>query len=72
MALPDGLYDLLLTEGLNRKLSGFDPEKIDLTALKGPAAGALAELLTRQLSALLEGVAGEEGEKSYALNKPRP
>ncbi len=30
MTLPDGLYDLLLTEGLARSLAGFDPSHADV------------------------------------------
>jgi hypothetical protein len=35
MTLPDGLYDLLLTEGLARSLAGLDPSHADVSALKG-------------------------------------
>ncbi|WP_168708794.1 hypothetical protein [Metallibacterium scheffleri] len=37
MALPDGLYDLLLTEGLARSLADLDPTRADVSALKGGA-----------------------------------
>jgi hypothetical protein len=43
MALPDGLYDLLLTEGLARSLAALDPISADVQALKGDAAESLAE-----------------------------
>jgi len=39
MALPDGLYDLLLTEGLTRSLAALDPISADVLALSGPAFG---------------------------------
>ncbi|MDP3084336.1 MAG: hypothetical protein Q8N44_11695 [Rubrivivax sp.] len=51
MALPDGLYDLLLTEGLARSLAALDPISADVLALKGGAAEFLAEVITRQLGA---------------------
>jgi hypothetical protein len=47
MALPDGLYDLLLTEGLARSLAALDPISADVVVLKGGAAEFLAEAITR-------------------------
>ena len=63
MALPDGLYDLLLTEGLARSLAALDPISADVLALKGGAAEFLAELITRQLGAILDDVAGDDADK---------
>ena len=63
MALPDGLYDLLLTEGLARSLAALDPISADVLALKGGAAEFLAEVITRQLGAILDDVAGDEADK---------
>lgn len=64
MALPDGLYDLLLTEGLARSLAGLDPSRVDVSALKGGAADFLADLITRQLSTILDDVSGDESERA--------
>ena len=63
MALPDGLYDLLLTEGLARSLATLDPISADVLALKGGAAEFLAEVITRQLGAILDDVAGDDADK---------
>ena len=46
MALPDGLYDLLLTEGLDRSLAAIDSRSADVLALKGGAAELLADVIT--------------------------
>lgn len=64
MSLPDGLYDLLLTEGLARSLATLDPSRADVSALKGGAAGFLADVITRQLSTILDDVSGDEAEKA--------
>lgn len=64
MALPDGLYDLLLTEGLARSLATLDPSRADVSALKGGAAEFLADVITRQLSTILDDVSGDEAEKA--------
>ncbi len=37
MALSDGLYDLLLTEGLARSLATLDPGSAEVLSLKGGA-----------------------------------
>lgn len=64
MALPDGLYDLLLTEGLARSLAAIDPTSADVLALKGGAAEFLAEVITRQLATILDDVAGDDSDKA--------
>ena len=64
MALPDGLYDLLLTEGLAGSLAALDPSRADVLALKGGAAEFLADAITRQLSAILDDVAGDDSDKA--------
>ena len=61
MALPDGLYDLLLTEGLASRL---DLSRADVHALKDGAAEFLADAIARQLAAILEYVVGDDTEKS--------
>ena len=63
MTLPDGLYDLLLTEGLARSLAALDPANAEVMALKGSAAEFLAEVLTRQLGAILDDLAGDDADK---------
>jgi DNA-directed RNA polymerase specialized sigma subunit len=64
MALPDGLYDLLLTEGLTRSLAALDPISADVLALKGGAAEFLADAITRQLATILDDVAGDDADKA--------
>lgn len=64
MALPDGLYDLLLTEGLARSLTDIDASRTHVSALKGGAADFLADVITRQLSTILDDVSGDEAEKA--------
>ena len=64
MALPDGLYDLLLTEGLARSLAAIDPSSADVLALKGSAAELLADAITRQLATILDDVSGDDADKA--------
>lgn len=64
MALPDGLYDLLLTEGLARSLAAIDPTCADVLALKGGAAEFLADVITRQLATILDDVSGDDADKA--------
>ena len=64
MALPDGLYDLLLTEGLARSLAAIDPRSADVLALKGGAAEFLADVITRQLATILDDVSGDDTDKA--------
>lgn len=64
MALPDGLYDLLLTEGLARSLAAIDPSSADVLALKGGAADFLTDVITRQLATILDDVSGDDADKA--------
>ncbi len=64
MTLPDGLYDLLLTDRLANSIAALGPISADVLALKGSAAEFLAEAITRQLSAILDDVAGDDADKS--------
>lgn len=65
MTLPDGLYDLLLTEGLARSLASVDPASSDVLALKGGgAAEFLADVITRQLAGILDDVGGDDTDKA--------
>jgi len=63
MALPDGLYDLLLTEDLARSLVSVGPSGVDVAALKGGAPEVLADVITRQLASILEDLGGDDSEK---------
>ena len=63
MALPDGLYDLLLTEGLARSLAAVGPSGVEVPALKGGAPEVLADVITRQLASILEDLGGDDSEK---------
>ncbi len=62
-ALPDGLYDRLLTEGLARSLAELAPGSVDVQALKAGAAELLAEFITRQLGAILDDMRGDDAER---------
>lgn len=54
MALPDGFYDLLLTESLARSLTDLHPDQTDLQPLQASSGERLVEALTRQLTVLLD------------------
>ncbi len=62
-ALPDGLYDRLLTEGLARSLAELAPGSVDVRALKSGAAEVLAGLITQQLCAILDDMRGDDAER---------
>ncbi len=64
MPLPNGLYDLLLTEGLAPLLTSLAPAQQHLQPLSGDASSYLVDTLTRQLSALLESLPGEGAEQA--------
>ena len=57
MTLPDGLYDLLLTEGLAARL---DASRADIHPLKDGAAELLADVITRQLVSILDDMSGDD------------
>ena len=61
MTLPDGLYDLLLTEGLAAQL---DLSCADIYPLKQGATEFLASAITHQLAAILDDMTGEVADKS--------
>jgi len=63
MPLNEGLYDLLLTEGLLRSLSQLEPTQADVQPLTGTATDYLADVLVRQLGTLLEDLSGDGAEK---------
>ena len=60
MAMQDGLYDLLVTEGLLARLL---PEQSLIEALTGSAADVLADAVTRQLVDVLDDIGGDGSEK---------
>ena len=64
MALPDGLYDQLLTDSLARSLAAVGADRADVAALNAPAGEALAEALHRQLAALLDDLPGDAADKA--------
>lgn len=66
MALPYGLYDLLLTEGLARSVAALGPSSADVSAVKGGAAELLTDAITRQLASILNDVSGEDAGKVTA------
>src|SRR5690606_3446129 len=55
MTLPEGLYDLLLTEGL---VSRLNPDQCDVQELQSGSVDYLVELLVRQFGAILEDLPG--------------
>ena len=61
MTLPDGLYDLLLTEGLVARL---EPSHANVHAVKDGAAELLANAITRQLVSILDDMSGDEAGKA--------
>jgi superfamily II DNA or RNA helicase/HKD family nuclease len=61
-ALPLGLYDLLVTESLERLLGTAGTYRQQVEPLAGDAAEALSDCLARQLSAALEDLPGEGAE----------
>jgi superfamily II DNA or RNA helicase/HKD family nuclease len=64
MALPDGLYDLLLTEGLARSLAALEPASTDVRSLHGGVAEWLAEAIARQLRVILDDLSGDDAESA--------
>lgn len=64
MALPDGLYDLLLTEGLAHSLSALSVDSAEVLLLKGGAPELLVDVITRQLGAILDDVSGDASDKA--------
>lgn len=60
--LPSGLYDLLLTESIDRLLASDASAKHQVQPLAEDAAQVLADGLVRQLAALLEDMPGEGAE----------
>lgn len=64
MTLADGLYDLLLTEDLTRTLSALAPGRAVIRPLDGDAVERFAELVARQLAAMLSDMAGADDERA--------
>ncbi len=60
MTLPDGLYDLLLTERLSRSLAALDPGQTEVLSLKGGGSEVLVDALARQLGAILDELDGAD------------
>ncbi len=63
MLLPDGLYDLLLTEGISRSLASVNAAQSDVHSLKGNASEYLVDVITRQLASILEQLSGDDADK---------
>lgn len=64
MALPAGLYDLLLTDSLARSIADLGQGSAEVWSLPGGAAEPLVDAITRQLGAVLDDVAGDEAERA--------
>jgi len=52
MLLPDGLYDLLLTQRIEANL---DPDRASIQLLKHSASALLVDAIARQLAGILDG-----------------
>ena len=61
MNLPQGLYDLLVTEGLAARV---DSARAEIQELHRGASEYLADVITRQLVAALDDVAGDDTTKA--------
>lgn len=61
MTLPDGLYDLLITHSL---AAGLDANQADIHALQSGASEFLVDTIARQLTAILDDMGDDEGERS--------
>ncbi|NML13386.1 DUF3427 domain-containing protein [Azohydromonas caseinilytica] len=61
MSLPDGLYELALTERLAEQL---DARRAEFLALPDSAAPLLSDQLVRQLGAILDELSGEGADKA--------
>lgn len=61
--LPEGLYDLLLTDSLRAHL---DEASCHQESLKGNAAEWLGDLIGRQMAAVLDELPGDDGDKLKA------
>ena len=60
MTLPDGLYDLLLTEGLTAKL---EPQHSEIQTIADGGSDYLVDALARQLAGILDDVSGDGTDK---------
>lgn len=63
MTLPEGLYDLLLTDSLQARLDDASAQR---EPLAGNAAEWLGELIGRQLAAVLDELPGDDHDKRIA------
>ena len=60
--LPSGLYDVVLTESIERLLTNDTTARHQIRPVAEDAAEVLADILVRQLAALLEDLPGEGAE----------
>lgn len=64
MALPDGLYDLLLTDSLARSITALGQGSAELLSIPDGAPELMVDAITRQLGAILDDVAGDGAERA--------
>jgi superfamily II DNA or RNA helicase/HKD family nuclease len=64
MALPDGLYELLLTEGLAKSVATLKPGSAEVRSIGGGVPELLVDAMARQLGAILEDIAGDDADRS--------
>lgn len=60
MTMPDGLYDLLLTEAVAAQI---DMSRAEVNPIKGGVTALLADAISRQMAAILDEVGGDDSEK---------
>ena len=63
MPLKDGLYDLLLTEGLEGLLAHAADARADVQELSGSATDYVVDILIRQLTSLLDDLPGDGADR---------
>jgi superfamily II DNA or RNA helicase/HKD family nuclease len=64
MTLPNGLYDLLLTNRITSALATLNPSDSDVSVLKVDASITLADAITRQLASILQDLPGDTSDKT--------
>jgi hypothetical protein len=60
MTLPDGLYDLLITEGVAAQI---DMSRAEVDPIKGGVTEFLADAISRQMASILDEVEGDDSER---------
>src|SRR4051794_5023581 len=61
MTLPGGIYDLLVTDALAKKI---DPDQSSFHHLQGDASELLSDLIGRQLSSILAALPSNDADRT--------